>query len=444
MACNIIGTICSATGVGRPNVVLKLSPASPAIKTAEIVGGIGLLSDAVQTLTSNDGTFSIPALAGFRYRLQIPKLNYDETFVCPDLPEVRFDLVGLLPIVADTRSYIDATGLSHVVVSMLAYRVGGVTERFDSVVLERSLSQGGPWTEVNTLDLQSDVDSYDWDDDEGEQGVYYRAKYLNTANGDESSYSDPKSAANFPEALVLSVDEFKDTFLFGVDLTDDDGRPYPLRMYEMFIKAGTSWIEHEIDIPLVAKEIVGERHDHLPIDWANWGWFQLLQYPVQEVRGITFQPQGGTATPIPTDWIQIEKDTGVLQIVPGPTVEGIAWTMQGSMYPIFGGSAGRYPGFWRVDYRAGFEPKEVPPIIKELVGKWASLGVMNIAGDLVGGAGLQGMSVSLPGLTQNVTTTNSSTNAGYGARLLQYIKEIKMVLPAVKRTYGKGTKLAVA
>ena len=53
-------------------------------------------------------------------------------------------------------------------------------------------------------------------------------------------------------------------------------------------------------------------------------------------------------------------------------------------------------------------------------------------GDLLGGAGIASQSISLDGLSQSFNTTSSSTSAGYGARLIQYEKEIKAGLPKLR------------
>ena len=98
------------------------------------------------------------------------------------------------------------------------------------------------------------------------------------------------------------------------------------------------------------------------------------------------------------------------------------------------------PDFFRISYTAGLDP--VPANIKDLVGKIASFGPLNIAGDLLGGAGIASQSISIDGLSQTFNTTSSATNAGYGARLLNYQREIKDVVPELRRYY-KGLRLMV-
>jgi hypothetical protein len=42
-----------------------------------------------------------------------------------------------------------------------------------------------------------------------------------------------------------------------------------------------------------------------------------------------------------------------------------------------------------------------------------------------------------------VNTTSSATNAGFGARIIEYQKEIKQLLPNLRRYYGKASKMVV-
>lgn len=78
---------------------------------------------------------------------------------------------------------------------------------------------------------------------------------------------------------------------------------------------------------------------------------------------------------------------------------------------------------------------KVPSDVLHLVGMYAALFPLNTAGDLIAGAGIAQRSFSMDGLSSSVSTTASATNAGYGARILQYTDEIKRLLPLVRRAY---------
>jgi hypothetical protein len=83
--------------------------------------------------------------------------------------------------------------------------------------------------------------------------------------------------------------------------------------------------------------------------------------------------------------------------------------------------------------------------VKHLIGMRAAISLLNLAGDLTLGVGIASRSVSIPGLNRSVNTTQSATNAAFGARILEYIKEIKQLLPILKTRFGvESTMLTVA
>jgi hypothetical protein len=71
------------------------------------------------------------------------------------------------------------------------------------------------------------------------------------------------------------------------------------------------------------------------------------------------------------------------------------------------------------------------------------MGPLNIAGDLIAGAGIATKSLSMDGLSQSISTTASATNAGYGARILQYNKHIEESMKTLK-AYYTGISMVVA
>lgn len=60
---------------------------------------------------------------------------------------------------------------------------------------------------------------------------------------------------------------------------------------------------------------------------------------------------------------------------------------------------------------------------------------LDVAGDLIVGAGIASYSVSMDGISENVNTTSSATNSGYGARVLQFERELKNLMSALRSKY---------
>jgi hypothetical protein len=77
----------------------------------------------------------------------------------------------------------------------------------------------------------------------------------------------------------------------------------------------------------------------------------------------------------------------------------------------------------------------LPSDIVRAVALKASLLTLDVAGDLIAGAGLASVSTSMDGLSQNINTTASATNSGYGARVIQFTKEYKELIATLRATY---------
>lgn len=77
----------------------------------------------------------------------------------------------------------------------------------------------------------------------------------------------------------------------------------------------------------------------------------------------------------------------------------------------------------------------VPADMKRAIGLMAAMLPLDIAGDLIAGAGIANFSKGVDGLSMSIGTTASPTNSGYGARVLQFAKELKTLLPALRARY---------
>lgn len=320
---------------------------------------------------------------------------------------------------------------------------------FDQIKVYRSITgEGGPFVEITDASTRMALVSgqiiYEYIDLVGDPAYWYRNTYYNSVTGQESRASDAQQGEGSSGLSLISVDELKTNYLFGLDLTDDDGNEYPESLYEFFIQSAISWLEHRLDIPIAPKTLVDEKHDYFREDYNKYIWMKLKESPVisvEEVRLVL--PGEQVIQTFESDWIHIQKESGQLQLVPGTGTAGsILLGASGAYIPVIYGNNRFIPDAFRVDYTAGFEPGQVPPLLLDVIGKKASFGPLNIAGDLLGGAGIASQSIGIDGLSQSFNTTSSATNAGYGARLLQYSKEIKEVLPMLERYY-KGLRFTV-
>jgi hypothetical protein len=301
----------------------------------------------------------------------------------------------------------------------------------------------GTYNLLDTVTLQQGVELYLFDDTTGDPDYWYKTSYYNSSTTLESSLSDPTKGEMFDlNATILSIQQLKDIYLFGLDLTDDGGNAYPDIMFEWSIAFAIDWLEKELDIKIKPTVLLDERYDYFRADYVNWVTLKLRNSPIISVETVrVVWPSGQEVIVFDDDWIHPRLDAGQINIIPtAGTLSQVMFTAGGSFLPLLASGRDWIPDLFSVDYTAGFADGELPMDLRELIGKKAAFGPLNIAGDLLGGAGIASQSIGIDGLSQSFNTTSSATNAGYGARLLQYTNEIKEQLPTLRRYY-KGIRL---
>jgi len=259
---------------------------------------------------------------------------------------------------------------------------------------------------------------------------------------------DPEQAANkriLQEDLVMTADELKKIFLFGVDLTDDDGNPYPKELLEFYIKAAQQWLEVEIGGLKLCETTIPEQHDYRLTDYIQYSFIKLFRYPVQQVDQVAIQfPLSKNLLVFDSTWYRTESAGAQINLFPTQgTFSSIILSQGGSYVPLVYSGIEFVPHVMHVQYQAGFKKGQIPANILNIIGMKAALGPLNIAGDLIAGAGIATKSISIDGISQSIGTTASATNAGYGARILQYEKQISAEIPKL-RDYYLGLQLVTA
>jgi hypothetical protein len=327
--------------------------------------------------------------------------------------------------------------MATVTVRIIVSDLEAVLITYDRIKVYRSTTGiDGAYAEVtgpsSRIPLETTSTVYKFVDTDGDADYWYRVAYYHSTTGAESDQSDPQQGEGDPALDILSVDEFKTNYLFGLDLTNDDGVLIPDTAFEFYIKSAVATAERELDIAIVPTVVEDERHDFIEEDYARFNYLQLDRLPVQSVESLElWLPSEQKVIEYDLSWIHVLKHSGQLHIIPATGALSVLGTGGALSLSLTGNKF--IPLTFRVSYTAGYPKGKVPADIREIIGKLASFGPLNVFGDITLGSGLQSQSLSIDGLSESVTTTNSSTNAGFGARLLQYQKELKRTLPIVRR-----------
>lgn len=322
---------------------------------------------------------------------------------------------------------------------------------FNRLMLERSTDGGLTWAERTLPDerpvLERNKTAYSVTDRAGDSSYLYRTRYYATQGaiqGQRSDASEHIEGAGLAIASILTVAELKARYLFGVDITDDAGNAFTDAAFTHYILAAIRHVEHELDISLLPTAFT-EKHDYHREEYQAFAFLQLDNSPVISVDEFRVQyPSGQNVIIFPTEWVRLNKERGQVQIVPtAGTLSTMAIGANGSFLPAIYSGMPYLPQLFEISYTAGFESGRVPRNIVDVVGMLASMGPFNVFGDLIAGAGIATLSLGMDGLSQSIGTTSSATNAGYGARIIQYTKQAKAQLTMLKQYY-RGIRMAVA
>lgn len=244
--------------------------------------------------------------------------------------------------------------------------------------------------------------------------------------------------------LIMTPQQLRDTYMWGVQVKNAEGVELGDDVYKFYLEAAQQEIEDYFNIKL-KRQVIQETRDYIWDDYASYG-FVRCSYPV--CRAFYLKGMFGEAEQIvyPPEWLSTKRSNEVPEMyfrnvylipnVGGYTNNG---THSGVTFNgIFGAnllwrSKTWIPNYWHIRYVTGFS--KVPMDIMNLMGKMASINLFHIAGDLILGAGIASFSLGIDGLSQSISSTSSATNAGYGARVLGYLDDIKRLLPVLENKY---------
>ena len=191
---------------------------------------------------------------------------------------------------------------------------------FTRLLLERSTDGGLTYDEITTPDqrvvLELGATSYSITDRAGASNYLYRTRYIDTKTGECSEASLGIAGAGLAIRGFLSVEELKQRYLFGIDLTDDAGNELPPAVFEHYIAAAIARLEHELDIPILPASFC-DFHDYYRGDYHAFNLIKLDNRPLISVEEFRVQyPSGQTVIVFPPEWFRLNKPEGQIQIVP--------------------------------------------------------------------------------------------------------------------------------
>lgn len=225
---------------------------------------------------------------------------------------------------------------------------------------------------------------------------------------------------------LVTVDKLKNTYLFGLDITDENGQELPDEAYQQYIDNATSMLEHYLDISISPVRNFVEYRDYHLNDYWEWGFYQLNNFPVICIRTLKlvyFRDEDAEpidVQTIPNNWIRLQAHDGIVRLIPNASFPAkLQINQAGTYFPEILRSQ-HVPHAWQITYDYGFETGKVPVLLNQAIATAAAIQALIIGGNLVLGAGIAGSSISLDGLSQSIQTTQSAENSAYSATIKDY------------------------
>jgi hypothetical protein len=236
---------------------------------------------------------------------------------------------------------------------------------------------------------------------------------------------------------MLTPEQLKARYLFGIDLTDSNGNELPLETIQHQINTAISYLQHKLDICITPARFL-ERYDYRAVDYTEFNLLHLKKRPAAEVHSLKAKlANSQELIDYPPEWFVLEKESGQLQLSPSTgSYNSIVTTSGGAYAPLMYGSKESWPHLFEVDYTAGFCADQIPVIINDMIGLQASIGIFEILGDIVLGPGVASESVGLDGASVGKTLTASAMYSAYSARIDGYRKKLKDYVETVRKYYN--------
>jgi hypothetical protein len=228
---------------------------------------------------------------------------------------------------------------------------------------------------------------------------------------------------------LITPEELKRTYLYGISFKDSDGVEMPLSAFQTYIDNAVAMLETFLDIKITRENIV-ENRDYRLNEYAQWGYFELSNYPalcINKIELVYFrddQGQPDVIQEIPGNWIRLQEHDGLVRLIPNARFPAsLQVSNTGNYFPEIL-RTDMVPHLWRIDYDYGFEDGCIPVLINQAIALIASIQALIVGGNLVLGAGIAGSSISLDGLSQSIQTTQSAENSALSATMKDYANRL--------------------
>ena len=266
---------------------------------------------------------------------------------------------------------------------------------------------------------------------------------------------------------LVTNSEIRYGLFFGNEMAAQNGDWYTSSMIDWYIDNAFTLIEEELNICIIPKQIrhrpmpnindegienvredfdaakedfvYEDPYDYQSVQFEKYIYIKLRRQPILEINKAELVDPLGIKVIDLLPWARPNYEGGSLQFYPNTAILGtlplisLGGTGTLSIYP---NSVTSFPDSFVIDYKAGYKnAKDVPNDIRQAVFNLAAWNLLNDVGD-GRSAALASSSISLAGVSESFSTTQSATSALYGARLESIQKWMKKFYDRNRNRYS--------
>jgi hypothetical protein len=252
---------------------------------------------------------------------------------------------------------------------------------------------------------------------------------------------------------ICLPDDLRETWIWGNDFRATNGKTFSDAQIRYFVDMAIAEMERMLNITIKKVRIKcnaekrgfikGKDYD-IEEGLTDYQFAKITKYgkiatkrrPIIKVHHLELKGRFTVPNCSLLETTEVDKTKGILKMLkrqfrPSETSMGI----QAALNPY--GAAQFDPFmFYELDYDAGFEnAADVPLDLRSAISKSAAIALLNSVGDGLM-AGFSSSSLSMDGMSESFSSTQSATSAYFGARIQQYHKELEPFIEDVRRKYG--------
>ena len=253
---------------------------------------------------------------------------------------------------------------------------------------------------------------------------------------------------------VITPDDIRYTYLWGTDFKATNGMSFTDEQIQWFIDAGLAEMERALNINIkkkIIKSTLTIEKNHLPkTDYdieeplydfkfskiQRYGMIQTKQRPILNVTRCTLINKGQNDDVDLLSSTTLDKKNGVIKFLKRPWKPSDTHVGISDSISRYGAETWNSHLFYAVDYAAGYETSdEIPNDLRQRIGQMIAIAMLNIIGDGLM-SGFSSSSLSMDGVSESFSSTQSATSAYFGARIAVYQKEVQEYIQQNKFKFG--------